>query len=276
MSKIKMAQYSTVNSRRTDVRGYACGMGYLFLLSDNTLIAIDGGNKEDGENFLALMREMTGQARPRVRMWIITHPHDDHYSALLEILKLDAVEIDAYYSRVPDDSFGLPAEQDLPRLIKDYGTKNITARMGDSFAFGELHIDTLITCREVLIYEYERTKKDINNLSLVFKITVGGQSILFVGDAGTPEYEVLKKLASSTLKSDIYQVSHHGVTGAAHNDEFTSLVSPTVALWPGSRPQIAWRTEQGSNKWIYSKESSVKLHIVAGDGNFITELPYNC
>ncbi len=272
--KISFAQYDTKNSYRDEISGVACGMGYLFLLGDGSFIAIDGGGEEDGEGFLQLMRDMSCECVPRVALWIITHPHGDHYGAVKKISRSREVIIENYYSCMPPSYFKPWACRDMTEGIADYAEKNITAHTGDRFTFGGIMMETLLCCEDMLRYDFERTYIDTNNLSTVVKFTVDGQSILFAADARTPEYGLLEKTAGEVLKSDILQVSHHGRTGRAHEDAFVKAVQPTVALWAGNHAQIAHDRTMGANNWIYSEESSVKEHIVANDGRFICELPY--
>ncbi len=274
VGSIKFAQYDTNTSYVNDTVGVACGMGYLFMLSDGNFIVIDGGVEGDADRFLKLMQDMSGEARPRVALWIITHPHSDHYGALKILSHTDNVEIRNYYSCMPPSDFKPQGCRDMLEGIKDYDLKNITAHTGDKFVIGGVQIESLLTCEEMILRKYEQTYTDTNNLSTVLKFTVSGQSILFAADARTPEYLVLEKVAGAVLKSDILQVTHHGRTGRAHEDAFVRAVSPTVALWPGNHAQIAHDCALGANNWIYSEESTVKEHIVANDGRFICELPY--
>ena len=62
------------------------GMGDIIRTRSNRLVIIDGGrNIEDSRHIIELAKELTGEERPTVALWIITHPHVDHYNALLYI-----------------------------------------------------------------------------------------------------------------------------------------------------------------------------------------------
>lgn len=63
----------------------AAGMGYLFKTANGHLVVVDGGNCEDAEAFVSLLEMNASTALPEIDLWIITHPHGDHYGALLEI-----------------------------------------------------------------------------------------------------------------------------------------------------------------------------------------------
>lgn len=65
----------------------AAGMGYLFKTANGHLVVVDGGNCEDAEAFVSLLEMNASTALPEIDLWIITHPHGDHYGALLEICR---------------------------------------------------------------------------------------------------------------------------------------------------------------------------------------------
>ena len=108
----------------------------------------------------------------------------------------------------------------------------------------------------------------VNNLSTVFQVTVGGQKVLFLGDAAEAEGKLLVRLHDIgywNLKSDIVQMAHHGQNGIAK--DVYERIAPTVCLWP-------------TPAWVYDNTSSlntrytrdwmnalgVKYHYIAKDG----------
>ena len=58
----------------------AAGMGYVIRTNDGAIV-IDGGLPEDAEPLLELIGDEP------IRLWVITHPHYDHYGALHTIAK---------------------------------------------------------------------------------------------------------------------------------------------------------------------------------------------
>jgi glyoxylase-like metal-dependent hydrolase (beta-lactamase superfamily II) len=63
----------------------AAGMGYVLVTENKKLVVIDGGFGEDAENIISLLKENSKEVIPKVDLWIITHPHIDHYGAIREI-----------------------------------------------------------------------------------------------------------------------------------------------------------------------------------------------
>ena len=128
-----------------------------------------------------------------------------------------------------------------------------------SLDFDEIHIDILLTCEDVYRAADTETVKvsgtleengntftnrtirqvtGVNDTSVVFRVTVPGKTILFLGDSSIASEYVLTKYHNEnakdaskyySLKSDIVQVSHHGVQ--AMGKAVYHLINPDVAMW---------------------------------------------
>ncbi len=135
-----------------------------------------------------------------------------------------------------------------------------TGKCNSTFDFDEVHIDILLTVEDVYwgadnitekytgdlennakVYNMtvaEMLRYNMNETSIIFRATVAGKSILFLGD-GTTATEVMLKYYHNinasdasryfNLKSDIVQVSHHGVQSMG--SEIYDLINPDAALW---------------------------------------------
>ena len=80
-----------------------------------------------------------------------------------------------------------------------------------------------------------------NNSSAVFRIEVGGKSILITGDCGIEAGNKIIAEYGDKIKSDICQMAHHGQSGA--DFEFYKTVSPSVCLW--CTPGWLWNNDVG-------------------------------
>lgn len=70
--------------------------------------------------------------------------------------------------------------------------------------------------------------EDLNNYSIVFKLTYASKSFLFSGDAeDVSEKEMLSK--GYDLKADVLKVGHHG-SSSSTSDAFLSAVNPQYAV----------------------------------------------
>ena len=76
---------------------------YIVTTADGKVIAIDGGFRQDAENMLNYLRDITGQAIPHVDAWFFSHAHLDHISCFNEIVEKhwDKISVDHVYYNFP-------------------------------------------------------------------------------------------------------------------------------------------------------------------------------
>jgi len=70
---------------------------------------------------------------------------------------------------------------------------------------------------------------DLNNNSIVAKLTYNSFSILFTGDIEKSEEDLLNKYKTQELKSDVLKVAHHG-SKTSSSETFLEAVKPKIAL----------------------------------------------
>ena len=240
----KLIQYCTKASKFDgEFAWQAAGMGYLIFTEENSLIVIDGGTcPEDTQNLLRIMEDAS-HGIPRVKLWILTHPHFDHYAALLELAKSPAdrarVEIDTLCYCNPNSFTWIKrgtqydAKKDLEAvdsIANMLSCRVLRPKSGDRLDIDGTTVEFLYT------YENAETLADPNELSLVFTVTGKHKKAMFTGDAYSAGLEVVYKTYKDRpdiLRSDIVQIAHHGLNGG--HTLFYKLVDADVALVPISR-----------------------------------------
>ena len=137
-----------------------------------------------------------------------------------------------------------------------------SGKCNNAFDFDDVHIEILLTFEDVIwaveniggrysgssAYEgrvfsnktlRELLNDNFNETSMVFRVTVGGKSILFTGDINYVGGTMLNRFHDMnaadpdefyTLKSDYVQVSHHGHYGLPKNTY--NKIDADVAMWP--------------------------------------------
>ena len=137
-----------------------------------------------------------------------------------------------------------------------------SGKCNSSFDFDDVHFDILMTVDDLFwgcdnittkfsgtkanaghVYTNETiaqlTADNLNNSSVVFRVTMGSKTILFLGDAAQSAGIMLKRYhdankADSTqyfsLKSDIVQIAHHGTNNV--QQVVYEAIDPDIALWP--------------------------------------------
>ncbi len=263
-------------------------MSYVLQTNNGKLLVIDGGNKADAGHLLDKLIQLGGN-KPEVCLWFLTHPHPDHIAAFLEIIEeTDLVKVNKVYSRFWSYDFYMnghgPIERELDsstlkrfeKFSKSHAEICAKFERGQQFVLDDVFIKVL-HIPEKPIYEGDK----FNNSSSIFRLDVGGQRVLFLGDlAEEGGRQVLESIESVELKADIVQMAHHGQNGVGK--EFYETVSPKICLW--NTPQWLWDNDNGHGfnsgpwktlevrKWM--QDMGVKRNYISKDGDHAFPLPF--
>ncbi|MBQ7363514.1 MAG: MBL fold metallo-hydrolase [Clostridia bacterium] len=201
------------------------GLSYVIRLSDGRLIVIDGGCifEEDADNLLLRMKELSGDGDIVIAAWIMTHPHLDHYRCFITFMEkyAELVTVERFIYNFPDaDEKEYETHPELAHhdeilfltrfydLVKKTGAPVYRAHTGQVYRLGNATLEMLGSpddneCVPVM---------NSNCVSLVFKMTAEGQTVLFTGDRQL-QHSLLVSLWDKYLKCDILQIPHHGFHG---------------------------------------------------------------
>jgi len=203
-------------SRNLTVNFLDVGQGDSILVKyDNKTMLIDAGEKDKGEVISAYLKNQDIATLDYV---VATHPHSDHIGGMVDILNSFKVEhfIDSgypYTSKTYED------------MLTTIDKKNIpfeTPKRGDKINFAP-GIDV-----QVLNSGNSYFTDDLNQNSIVLKITDGTVSFLLTGDVGIEaENEIMK--AGYNVNADILKVGHHG-SRTSSSASFINAVSPAVSV----------------------------------------------
>ncbi len=188
-------------------------------------ILIDGG---PGEVVLeTLGREMLFY--DSIDLIVLTHPHYDHISGLVEVLRRYNVE-EILYTGVREDS------QVFHRWEEEVDSYR-TARAGMRISANDFHMD--------ILYPFESLEDeyidDSNSTSIVSRFVFGDYSFLFTGDAyAAQEKEILSKkewckdnvdpvCRVMEVSSTVLKAGHHG-SKTSTSEEFLLEVSPQMVI----------------------------------------------
>lgn len=266
------------------------GMCYIVTLEDGSFIIFDGGGRAGGVDHIRLYNLLVKlNERPDgkivIAAWILTHSHQDHYVVFSNFCNKygSKVTIEQHISNVPDTivryNSGNPGGHmedgtyDAAKAAVG-GFKQIKPYTGMKFWVRNAEIDVLYT-HEAL---YPDVLRIFNNSTMVLKMTIGGQEIMWLGDIQTEGSNVICDMYGNTLKSDIVQVAHHGGNGATA--EFYGLIDPAIAFWPTSassyKSQTGSATATGYKEVDYylAKQLNVVDIFVAQPDNISITLPF--
>lgn len=183
----------------------------ILLENEGHYMLIDAGNNEDGPK---LVNYFKNQNISNFDYVIGTHPHEDHIGGLDDVI--ENFNIETFY--MPDVITTTKTFEDvLDALAKKNMTLSIP-KTNATFKLGDATVKVL--------YVGTEEESDLNNTSIVLKVTYQNISFLFTGDAST---KVEEQLSKSDLQSTVLKVGHHG-SSTATNEEFLNTVNPQYAV----------------------------------------------
>jgi competence protein ComEC len=192
------------------------GDSILLLLPNAKTVLIDGGERQSSEQVLATLMEHDVS---RIDVMVATHPHADHIGGLIDVINSNVSVGEVM------DSGQLHTTQTFEDLLDAIDAKQIpltSVKEGDL-----IELDTSVQLKVLnpgeTLYEGE---DEINNNSVVIKLTYGNFSALFTGDM---EEHNEQRITNKQIDVDVLKAGHHG-SRFSSTDTFLQVVSPEVAV----------------------------------------------
>ena len=217
---------------------------------------IDAGNNEDGKKLVSYFQSLGIESFQYV---IGTHAHEDHIGGMDDII--DNFNIDTFY--MPD---AITTTATFESVLDSLEAKNIafqTPSIDSIFKLGNATIDVLYVGTD---------DSDLNNTSIVLKLTYGNTSVLFMGDA---EKEVETIIEKKDISADVLKVGHHG-SNTSSSKTFLEKVNPSYAIISvgtgnsyGHPSNTTIQNLENLNTKIYRTDESGTI-IMTSDGTNIT------
>ena len=221
----------------------ASGMSYVTQLPDGSFLIMDGGNykSEDAQCLYEFLVDHSKEGnKPVIAAWMFTHPHHDHISLAAEFIREYAAHVDikafAYQFQDPDwmnTSIEREAEkQGVTRLENAIteccsGAEIYTLHTGQKYYFKGLEIEILCTGDDI----YPAVPLTYNDVSAAWRMKFdNGKTVMILGDCMQRECRQLAHTYDDYLKSDILQVTHHGLIGG--DKKLYQLIDPEICFWP--------------------------------------------
>lgn len=268
----KFIQYSTKESQYngpfdSKVGWAAAGMGDLFVSDNGKLFVVDGGCPNDAESFVELLEENAGGQKPVVELWIITHPHGDHYGAIQAISKspelASRIEIKKFMYWFPmefcnkEGTAGVLAygNKDMEAIAAVFGAEIERPYRDQKIDIDGLEIHFLYVPDDCSILN--TAGGNSNHCSLIFTVQGPNKKAIITGDAYGRSMQVTAWRYYHDLKCDIMQFPHHALADSFCKD-FYRYVDAKIVLLPIS---IAGYRAMHSN--MYANGEGGMINLVA-------------
>lgn len=189
------------------------GQGDCILISkNNEHVLIDAGNNEDGPLLVEYFKEL---GIKKFKYVIGSHAHEDHIGGIDNVI--NNFELGHYY--IPDVITTTKTFEDVLDALLAKKKAFETPNIGDKFKLSDTEFEVLYLGDD---------KSDLNNTSIVLKLTYKNTTYLFMGDATSTVERILIN-EGKDLKSDVLKVGHHG-SQYSSSAAFLKQVSPRYAV----------------------------------------------
>lgn len=150
---------------------------------------------------------------------IATHPHSDHIGALTKVLYEFKIK-DLIMPEIPEDI--IPTSKTYEKFltaVSENAENVIAAEPGETYSYGEMNMEIFAP-----LHDYD----DLNDMSVVSRISYGETSVMFMGDATSAvEKDLLSE--STDYSAKILNVGHHG-SKTSSSEAWLEAVNPEYAV----------------------------------------------
>ena len=245
-------------------------------------ILIDTGDDkyyEDGkkgkEN-TQLLTELQKLKIDHIDTLVMTHAHADHIGKADKVIAQYGVK-ELVYNGIPSTSkYFINAL----KAAKANGTQQVKVKAGDVLDFGNGVSFEIVSPSQSLIDEdtaaiKAKKKVDVNNESVVGRLTFGNFAMLFTGDAEGPVEKTMAASYGKKLKCQVLKAGHHG-SKTSSTAEFLKLVQPeSVVMSLGANNQYGHpheallnRLQKQGVKNIYRTDANGTITIISDGSSY--------
>jgi len=231
------------------------GDSELAVLPGGIKVLIDGG---PGTETLSSLSEIMPPTSRYIDMIILSHPQLDHFGGLIPILERYKVGVFVWNGETANDE----SWKDLTKLIENHRVAAVSVAKGDVIRYKENSFKVLAPSEGSL-------SADPNDDSIIARLSSGGISALFTGDATASLEQYVA--SNGGIKSDILKVSHHG-SKTSSITSFLSAVLPRIAVIEVGKNTYGHPTPAALQRLaaigasVYRTDKDGTVHVRAKDG----------
>lgn len=184
--------------------------------SGGSAMLIDAGETDKGKDVVSYLKALNIK---RLDYIIVSHQHSDHMGGMTEVINSGIEVGKIIMPKVPEKL--TPTSYTYTNLLTAIKEKGLTVRAArdEEFSVGDVKVNT---------YAMKGDYSDLNNYSVVTKLTTNAGSFIIMGDLETTaEKELLNKNAD--LSADVILIGHHG-SSSSSSDKLLKSVNPSCAV----------------------------------------------
>ncbi|MBI2012690.1 hypothetical protein HYS90_02045 [Candidatus Curtissbacteria bacterium] len=230
------------------------GDGLLVITPSGQQVVIDGGPG-------AKIVDCLGQKMPfwdrTIELVVLTHSQRDHLEGLIEVLTRYKVKM-IVTTNVKNDTEVFKVWQEA---VRNEGARVYEPDVGDQFTVQGLSLDVLWPQRDLIEQWKVKSPKDLNESSIVMRLSSGQFCTYLTGDI--PK-EILEKLIDKPCQ--VLKIAHHG-SKTGTNEQVLDLAKPQIAII-----QVGKNSFGHPHREVLDLLTSKGVKILRNDTNGIIEI----
>ncbi len=238
------------------------GEAILIRTPDGQNILVDSG--PDPTSTSAQMGKTLPFWDRKIELLILTQLQSDHISGTLDLLH----KYDINSAGLPPSSSKSLLPTEIINMLNTRHVRLYTLHDGRQFNLGrDIRLEVLNPPPALLT----GTSDDINNNSVVLKLTYRNVSFLLTADIGA-DAEMLLAGSRADLRSSVLKVAHHGSRGST-SDEFLKIVNPSAAVISAGAVNRFGHPHKETVDRLHAILENSNIFVTANRGNveFITD-----
>ncbi|MBQ9552714.1 MAG: MBL fold metallo-hydrolase [Clostridia bacterium] len=186
------------------------------ILDHGKVMLIDAGEADEAYTVIDYLRRRKIETIDYV---VATHPHSDHVGGLPRVMESFEIKNVILPQLSEINTPTAPTYERLLTAVKESGAKVIAAKPLAEYTLGESKFTVLAPMTQ---------DEELNNMSVVLRLTYQNRSFLFMGDAETAvEEQILEK--QFDVSCDVLKLGHHG-SSSSNSAAFVSAAAPQYAV----------------------------------------------
>lgn len=194
------------------------GDAQLVVSPSSKTMLIDTGDNNEPVAWPNLQRVLLDNKISSLDILVITHPHQDHLGNVINVLKTFKPQLVVLSGVIHTNQ----TYEEMLRFLRDQNVPAVQVKTGQTLDFDK---DVSVE----ILGPNDLTAPNINNSSIILKVSFGKFSAIITGDAEIEQERQQISTARAKLPATILKAGHHG-SKTSSSLEYLQATSPQLVL----------------------------------------------